>query len=134
MTAAPSDVSASGTIITLTANEDQAFGDVCRINSDGEAQIVDADAIATSSGVVMAIATISADNSGSYLMMSVARDDSWAWTPGGLIYITVTGTSTNTLSQTAPVGDDDVVQIVGVATHADRMMFMPNLVQTELSV
>ena len=45
--------------------------------------------------------------------------------------ITVTGTTGNTLSQTAPSATDDVIQIVGVATHADRMFFNPSLVQVE---
>ena len=105
---------------------------MCYINSDGEAQIVDADAIATSSGVVMcADATISADASGTYLLHGIARDDTWVWTPGALIFITVTGTTGNTLSVTAPSGIDDVIQIIGVATHADRILFKPSLVQVE---
>ena len=136
VTAVPSaDTTASGIKITLTANENQAFGDVCRIDTDGEAHIADADAIATSSVVVMcADATISATASGTYLMYGIARQDTWAWTVGGLVYLTITGTTTNTLSQTAPVGNTDVVQVLGVATHADRMMFMPNLAQVELTV
>lgn len=132
VTAAPgSDHTASGMKITLTAHANVAFGDVCYINADGEAQLIDADAIATMSAVVMAIATISADASGSFLMLGIARDDTWAWTVGGLIYGTVTGTSGNTLSQTQPSGTDDVVQIMGVATHADRIYFNPQLVQVE---
>ena len=67
-------------------------------------------------------------------MYGIARQDTWAWTVGGLVYLTITGTTTNTLSQTAPVGNTDVVQVLGVATHADRMMFMPNLAQVELTV
>jgi hypothetical protein len=30
-----------------------------------------------------------------------------------------------------PTGADDVIQIMGVATHADRMYFNPQLVQIE---
>ena len=84
------------------------------------------------SGVVMSIATTSANAAGLFLMPNgIARDDTWNWTVGGLIYGTVTGTSGNTLSQTQPIGADDVIQIIGVATHADRMMFMPQLIQIE---
>jgi len=83
------------------------------------------------SAVVMAAATISAGASGSYLVLGIARDDTWAWTVGGLIYGTITGTTGNTLSQTAPTGANDVIQIMGVATHADRMFFNPQLVQIE---
>jgi len=124
----------SGITITLTAGVNMAFGDVGYIASTGKVLLIDADAIATMSGVVMCIsATINQDAGGTFLMMGVARDDSWNWTVGGLIYATVTGTSGNTLSQTAPTGTDDVVQVLGVATHADRMMFMPQLVQIELT-
>jgi len=126
-----SDHTSSGTLITLTANANVVFGDVCYIDSDGEAAIIDADAIATMSAVVMAVATIDADASGLFLLQGIARDDTWDWTVGGLIYGTVTGTTTNTLSQTAPTGTDDVVQIMGVATHADRILFNPQLVQIE---
>lgn len=133
LTAAPgSDHTASGITIQLAAHENQAFGDVCYIAVDGQAQLVDADAIATSSGLVMcADATILADATGTYLLLGIARDDTWAWTVGGLVYITVTGTSGNTLSQTAPSGASDVIQVLGVATHSDRMLFNPSLVQVE---
>jgi hypothetical protein len=119
-----SDHEASGTIVTLTANENQAFGDVCFINADGEAALGDADAIASAMICVMcADATISANATGRYLLYGFARDDSWAWTAGGYIYLTVTGTTGNTLSQTAPTGTDDCVVMVGYATNADRMLF-----------
>ena len=125
------DHTASGTTILLTATANVAFGDVCYIASTGKASLIDADAIASMSAIVMAIATISADASGEFLLMGIARDDTWAWTVGGLMYGTVTGTTGNTLSQTAPTGTDDVVQILGVATHADRVFFNPQLVQIE---
>ena len=129
VTSAPSDQTVSGVKMQLTANENQTFGDACYINTDGEAQIGDADAIASSKIVCMCSdATISADATGNYLMLGTARDDTaWAWTVGGFIYLTVTGTTTNTLSQTAPTGADDCVVILGVATHADRMYFNPSL-------
>jgi len=134
ITAVPSsDHTASGITIQLVAHENQAFGDVCYVASDGQAQLIDADAIATMSAVVMcADSTISATATGTYLLMGIARDDTWAWTVGGLIYGTVTGTTGNTLSQTAPTATTDVVQIMGVATHADRMLFKPQLVQVEI--
>lgn len=133
LTGAPaSDHTVSGITIALAAHENQAFGDVCYIASDGQAQLIDADAIATMSGVVMcADASISANATGNYLLMGIARDDTWNWTVGGLIYGTVTGTTGNTLSQSAPTATDDVIQILGVATHADRMLFNPQLAQVE---
>jgi hypothetical protein len=125
------DVSASGEKGTLNANENQAFSDVVYINADGQAQIGDADAIASSVIMAMAIATISADADGVYLFKGFARKDAWTWTPGGLIYLSTTGTTGNTLTQTAPSGTDDCIVILGVATHADRMYFNPQLVIVE---
>lgn len=126
------DHTAHGIKATFTAHDAQAFGDMCFLNADGELAIADADAIA--SGVVVAMcadASIAADASGNYLLFGSARDDSWDWTPGGLIYLSTTGTTGNTMTQTAPSGTDDCIVILGVATHADRMIFNPQLVIVE---
>ena len=127
-----SDHLAEGLKAVFTANEAQAFGDVCYIDSDGQAHLADADAIATAKVVAMcADANIAADASGNYLLLGIARDDTWAWTVGGVVYLSTTGTTANTLTQTAPSGTDDCIVIVGVATHADRMYFNPQLVIVE---
>lgn len=130
VTASPgSDHTATGIKITLTADENLVFGDVGYIKSNGNVGKADADAIATSSALVMALGTINSAASGTFLLLGLVRDDSWAWTVGGLVYLSVTA---GTLTQTAPSATDDVVQIVGVATHADRMFFYPQLVQVEI--
>jgi hypothetical protein len=129
LTAAPAaDHTATGIKCNFTAGENLVFSDVCYVKSDGKLWKADADAIATSSVIAMALATINADASGSFLILGIARDDTWAWTVGGLIYLSTTG---GAMTQTAPSGTDDVIQILGVATHADRMFFNPNLVQIE---
>jgi hypothetical protein len=134
LVAAPgSNLTATGIKITLTANENQAFGDVCYIDSAGEAALADADAYATASAVFMCLQTVTTGNPASYLALGIARNDSWAWTVGGLIYLSTTGTSGNTLTQTAPSGAGDIVQVLGVATHADRMYFKPELIQIEVA-
>ena len=125
------DHSCYGIIAEFTANEAQNFGDVCYVNSDGEMQIADADAIATAVVVAMAAESIGANAAGDYLLFGTARDDTWNWTVGGKIFLTTTGTTGNTLSQSAPTGTDDCVVIVGVATHADRMIFKPESVIVE---
>ena len=50
---------------------------------------------------------------------------------GGLIYLTTTGTTGNTLTQTAPSGTNNSIQILGVALAADTFIFLPSLVQVE---
>ena len=102
------------------------FGDVCYIGTAGKAVIVDADAIISSYALVMcADAIATADGTANWLLQGIARDDSWAWAVGSPVYITVTATTGNTLSQTAPTGADDAVVVAGIATHADRMYFAP---------
>jgi len=132
-TAAPLiDRVASGVKVTLSANENQAFGDVCTINSTGKAAIARGNVIANANTVVMcADTTVLLGAVGNYLMLGVARNDTWTWTVGGLIYLSITGTTGNTLTQTMPTGTNNVIQIIGIATHADRMIFNPSLIQVE---
>jgi hypothetical protein len=134
LTAAPSsNNTANGITIELTANENQAFGDAVFIKSDGKAQLGDADSITTAICIGICTQTVSANNTATYLLQGIARNDSWNWTVGQPIYLSTTGTSTNTLTQTAPSGTGDVVQIIGIATHADRMYVNPQLVTIEIA-
>lgn len=134
LTAAPgSNLTATGVKITLTANEGQAFGDVCYIGADGDATLASAAAYSTSSALFMSLGTVTTGASGSYLALGIARNDTWAWTVGGLVYLSTTGTTGNTLTQTAPSTAGQVVQIMGIATHADRVYFRPDLVQIEVA-
>lgn len=128
------DHTASGLKTSITAAQTTNFGDVCYINSSGKAALIDADAIATMSAIVIcADSSIASDASGNWLLVGIVRDDTWNWTAGGLIYGTVTATTGNTLSQTAPTATDDVVQIIGVALSADKIYFNPSLSQVELT-
>jgi hypothetical protein len=90
----------------------------------------DADAITTMPAIAMALASISAEATGSFLILGIVRNDAWEWTVGGNIYIS---TDVGALTQTAPSGSGDVVQIVGIATHADRMFFNPQLTTLEIA-
>lgn len=122
-----SDHLASGITSIFTANENQNFGDICYINSDGEMQLADANGIVSAIVVGMCIdVSISANNLGNYLLHGIARDDTWTWTVGGIIYLSTTGTSGNTLTQVAPSRTNNCIVIIGTATHADRLFFNPS--------
>ncbi len=133
LTVSPSsNQTTSGITLSLTANENQAFGDACYINVDGEAQIGDADSITTASCTVLcADASITANNTGNYLLMGIARNNSWALATGQVVYLSTTGTTTNTLTQIAPSGADDVIQILGIAVRSNRIYWNPQTVQVE---
>ncbi len=134
VTAVPgSDHTASGITIVLTSNGTFNFGDVGYIDGSGTVSFGDASVIATSSAIVMCADEQIASASGNWLLLGIARNDTWTWTVGGLVYLSITGTTGNTMSQTKPSATNEVVQVLGVATHADRMYFNPNLAQVELT-
>jgi hypothetical protein len=126
-----SDHTATGIIASYTAGENLVFGNLCYLKSDGKWWKSDADAAATMPGMKMAIATISADASGLFLCWGVARDDSWSWTIGGMIYASTDGGG---LTQTAPSGDGDQIQIVGKAKSATTIFFHPTEIVTEIGL
>ncbi len=118
------DHSVLGQTVIMTAGENLAFGDVCYLKSDGKLWKTDADAIATMPGRFMAAATITANNTGLFLRKGYARDDTWNWTIGGLLYVdTVTAGG---MTQTPPSGSLDQVQVVGLALTADIAEFDPS--------
>ncbi len=124
------DTSVTGIITTATAGEALAFGDICYLGADGLYYKSDADASTTMPAVVMATGTIAASASGKFLEFGYARNDAWDWTPGGLIYADTT--TAGGMTQTAPTGSGDQVQIVGYAYSADVVKFMPQLVIVEV--
>ena len=102
--------------------ESVAFPNLLYLKSDGKWWKADADAAATMPGLRMALESKSADQACSMLVHGRVRDDDWNWTVGGLIYAS---TDAGGFTQTAPSGTTDIVQIVGIAYHADKMIFNP---------
>lgn len=103
---------------TFIAASTIAVGDPVKIGSAGTVTVADA----TNSDVCHGVATQAASSTDPCLVVlfGVARHDAWAWTPGGPVYL-----GAGVLTQTAPSGTDDTVQIVGIAEHADRILVMP---------
>jgi hypothetical protein len=119
-----SDHTASATAsATMTAGEAVVFGDLCYVKSDGKLWKADASAAATMPGMYMALASISADATGSFLLQGFVRDDSWSWTVGGMIYASETAGG---LTQTAPSTSGAQVQALGSAISATVIDFRPS--------
>jgi hypothetical protein len=99
------------------------------MGADGKMELGDADAVANAFTWAMAIATISENAAGMFALPgSIVHDDSWAWgTLGQPVYLD-TATS-GAMTQTAPTGAADVVQIIGIVMAADTIFFYPQLVQ-----
>lgn len=131
LTPSPStDHTASGLIASMTCGETITLGNLCYIKSDGLMWKTDADAAATMPGVAIALGTQSAGSATNFLFYGFFRDDSYAWTVGSLLY--ASGTA-GAITATAPSGTTDIVQVVAVATHADRIFFNPSLVTAEVA-
>ena len=123
------DHSVSGIEIALVAGEELDFGEACYLKADGKMWRADADAIATASAIgICAVSVISAEATGNFLLHGIVRDDTWDLTIGGLIYL---ATTLGNVTQTPPSGEDDVVQVLGIAVTADKIYFNPSLVQIE---
>ncbi len=129
------DHRADGQIVTMTNGNAASvnFGDVCYVATDGHMEFADADLASKMPGLYMAIETISASGSGKWLRTGIVRDNTWNWTIGDEIYISTSGTTGNTLTQTRPSGTGDQVQVVGLALTADKMDFNPNLVVIQVN-
>jgi hypothetical protein len=122
----------SGIIIPLTSTETQGIGDAVQIKSDGTAHLAKADVIADASTILLSTASVTGSATNTYLVQGVLRlSSSPSWAVGGTIYLTTTGTTGNTLTQTAPSATNNVIQVLGVALAADTLYFNPCLVQVE---
>lgn len=117
--------------LTLTAAENLAEFDAVYLNSDGEAALVDANAAATVPALFLAKAAILEDASGEFYQIGdEITNVAWSWTPGGYIFAS---TTPGGLTQTAPSGSGDQVQIVGLATAATKMLLYPQLPMVEIA-
>lgn len=118
------DHSAEGITITETAGENVAIGDLCYFKSDGKFWLADADAEATSKGILaLATAAIAAEDSGVFLVYGKYRDDTWTWTVAQELYIHTTGGNP---TGTRPSGSGDIIRIVAHATAATILFFNPD--------
>ena len=125
VTAAPgSDDTASGITVDLTAGESVAMGDPVYIKSDGKVWKADADTAGTFPAIGLAVTTAAANATVTVLLLGFARHDAWAWTVGGIVYLS----TSSGLTQTQPSATDNAIQIIGVAPHADRLYVNPQLV------
>jgi len=124
----------SGDVESVTAGATVALRDVLYEKSDGEWYLADADLASTMPAMRMAVGAGTDGNAVSTITRGVVRYDSWTWTIGAPIYVSTTGTTTNTLTQTAPTGDGDQIQIVGYALSATVMYFNPSPIVVEIGL
>jgi len=125
------DDTASGLVITATVDTNaQGVGAPLFMAADGHYDTADADSITTAPCTALALET--GTGTKRVLLLGIIRNDGWSWVTGpgelGLIYLS---TSVGTLTQTAPTGTGDVIQVVGYALSDDVMFFNPSLMVIE---
>jgi hypothetical protein len=114
------------------AGEVLAAYDLCYLKSDGRYWKTDADAAATMPGVVLCLGTMAAGAGAMFHRSGPITNAAWTWaTLGGLLYADTT--TAGGMTQTAPSGSGDIVQIVGIPLSATSIDFDPQLVTVELA-
>lgn len=110
---------------TLLAGATVAVGDCVRLGDAGRWVPVDADAIATSTGLLGIALQAKADGQELLVALpgSFVRLDAWNWTVGAVLYIS---TSAGQITETQPNGTDDVIRVAGYAMSADVIYFHPS--------
>jgi len=111
------DHTASGDIFAIgTVSGTPGFGTPVYISASDTIALADADSATTMPAIGVYI------SNNQVLYSGVIRDDSWTWTVGGKIYVSQSGT----LTQTAPSASGTQVQIVGIAITATRVLIVPD--------
>lgn len=117
---------ASGIIYSHTAGQTFAFGETGVYTSSGTVWKADANNSSFFPADVIAIQAITAGNAGLFMKIGTIRDDSWNWTIGGLIYLSITA---GVMTQTQPSATDDCIQVLGKCfPNADTIQFSPYLI------
>lgn len=120
----PDDHIGSGIKTNQTTGETLGLFNVCYRKSDGKAWQAKADAVATAPVFCLALEASVAGAGKKMLLLGIVRDDSWDWTPGGLLYLSPF--TAGAMTQTQPSGTDQVIQVLGIALTATRILFRPS--------
>lgn len=121
----------SGVTAVLTAGAALTRGQAVYCGGDSKMELADADYAASMPIIALLCpATLAENVAGEFLLYGFFRDDTWTWAIGGLIYASCTP---GALTQTAPIGSGDQVQVVGIAITATIILFNPDYVLVEIA-
>ncbi|MHA1305556.1 MAG: hypothetical protein ACTSPI_17790, partial [Candidatus Heimdallarchaeaceae archaeon] len=128
-------VGAGAKTIEGTAGESLSPGNLVYLKlSDGKWWKADADTEATSTGMLaIAVDTISADSTGTFLIEGVWRDDSLSFSTTGSSQPVFISTTAGAFTTTAPSGSGDIVRIIGWTLSATSLYFRPDAAWVEVS-
>ena len=109
----------------INAGETVSAFELCYLKSDGEWWRADASVVGTAAGM-LAVALAAGTDTNTMLVAlkgSFVRDDSWNWTVGATLYMSLT---TGAITETMPSATDEVVRVIGYAVSADVIHFDPS--------
>lgn len=120
-----------GPVAVFTAGENLALGDVCRLDTSGEAVKADASVLATSFAMFIALEAITSGSTGQFGRSNgfLRSDALFNWTPGARLFLSTTA---GEMIESPPTGSSEIVQVLGLAYSADVIWWQPQLVQVEL--
>jgi len=126
------DHSYSGNVINATVGESVVIGDVCQLASDNKFYKMDASAESTTKGLcAMSTESATTDSSCALLTYGLIRDDSWSWTTGNELYVSLTaGNPTATM----PSNTGEMIRIIGYAKSSNHIWFDPDKTYLEVGV
>lgn len=108
----------------LTAGEPLVFGEFCYLKpSDGKMYLADANLETAMPVIAMCMETLAGDGAGAFLFRGFARDDSWSWTAGDLLYASTS--VPGELQSGPPSGSGDIIQPIAVAITATVIILNP---------
>lgn len=114
------NLAGSGSIAHGIAGENLGENKVVYMGANGRLYLADADSVATMPciGITLMIATVG--QGVEVLLHGYIGDSTWTWTTGSEVYVSTTA---GELTQTAPSGAGDIVQVVGMATSSTFIYF-----------
>lgn len=113
----------SGITAPMTAGAALTRTQAVYVGGDSKMELAKADAAATMPAIALATGSIAENAEGEFLLKGYFRDNTWDWTPGGLLY--VSKDTAGALTHTKPTGSGEQAQPVGVAITADIIYFCP---------
>ena len=126
---ASADHSASGVTTILTASESFAIGDLVYVSGNGTVGKALSNAIAKMPAIGLAVTAGNSNSPAVILLNGTFRDDSFNFTAGNRLFAHTDGT----ITATAPSGNNQVAQAVGVALNADVIYFSPDMTLVEIT-
>ena len=106
-------------------------GNLVFLHSDSKWLKTDADTESATRGLLgIAMAAISANNTGKVSIFGRVYNAGWSWTPGATLYVSCT---VGGITETAPLGSGDQVRKIGHALSSTTIIFNPDATITELS-